>query len=342
MLLGSTSTLLLNFVPKGNWTGAVLLFILGNIGFAGGNVLYDSLLLSATSKNKSTLLSAFGYALGYLGGGLLFAFQVWMTLSPTTFGLENAAEAVKVSFFLTGIWWAFFSLPLFLWLKEKDVSNSGKQPPSNQSTLNALGVFKDSFLQIKKTTLFIFTDTHLGKFLLAYWLYIDGVHTITIMSVDYGMSLGLEQKDLITAILLTQFISFPCAWIYGWIGQKTGEKAAILFGILGYTIITFFGIQMKTGQDFMLLAIAVGVLQGGIPALSRSFYSKHIPANQDGEYFGYYSVVGKFAAVLGPLLIGFMSAHLPNPRYSLLSLLILFGFGAFLLIKTPSNASAQE
>jgi UMF1 family MFS transporter len=319
--MGIVMTGSLYFVAQGNWRLAAGIYVLSIIGFSGANIFYDSLILNVTSKQRIDFVSALGFSLGYLGGGVLFALNVAMVLSPQTFGLSGQNEAVRISFFLVAIWWGVFSIPIFFFVHEPKASDSG-----NKSNLVSTGVRQlyGTFLEIRKLRVVFL-------FLLAYWLYIDGVHTIIRMAVDYGMSLGFSSNSLIVALLITQFVGFPAALAFGKIGEKVGAKPGILIGIGVYLGITLWGAAIDQEYEFYVLAVAVGLVQGGIQSLSRSFYAKIIPATKAAEFFGFYNMLGKFAAVIGPLLMGWVSLATGNPRYGILSICLLFICGGIVL-----------
>ncbi len=291
--MGIVMTMSLHFVAKGDWSSAVLLYVVATAGFLGGNIFYDSLIVSVASEKRLDFVSALGFSTGYLGGGLLFGLNVWMTLSPETFGFADAGEAVRFSFLAVGIWWAVFSVPIFLFVKEPE-----KASVSGTTAVKAgLGQFIHTFREIRHLkTVFLF--------LAVYWLYIDGVDTIIVMAVDYGMSIGFESNDLIVALLITQFVGFPSAIAFGYIGHKIGAKRGIYIAIGIYLFVAVWGAFMHDTHEFYMLAIIVGLVQGGIQALSRSFYARIIPANKSAEYFGFYNMIGKFATVLGPVVMG--------------------------------------
>jgi UMF1 family MFS transporter len=292
--MGVVMTSSLFMVAQGNWPLAVILYIAASIGFAGSNVFYDSLITGIASEKKLDFVSALGFSLGYLGGGLLFAVNVWMTLSPAVFGFADAGEAVRFSFLTVGIWWAVFSIPVFLFVEE----------PLNEKAVYGVKAVKAGIDQLKDTFREIRHLKTVFLFLAAYWLYIDGVDTIVRMAVDYGMSIGFEPRDLIVALLITQFVGFPSAIAFGYIGQKIGAKRAIFIAIGVYLFVSVWGAFMRDKHEFYILAIIIGLVQGGIQALSRSFYARIIPANKSAEYFGFYNMLGKFAAVLGPVVMG--------------------------------------
>ena len=303
----------------------------GIIGFSAANTFYDSLIVSVAPEEKLDLVSAYGFALGYLGGGLLFAVNVAMTIWPQAFGLSNATEAVQVSFLTVAVWWLVFSLPLMFNVPEPP----GKARVSaGKAVSNGLRQLVNTFREIRKLRIVFL-------FLIAYWLYIDGVDTIVRMAVDYGMALGFDANNLIVALLITQFVGFPAAVAFGFIGNKIGAKNGILIAIGVYIAVTLWAVTMDTVKEFYGLAITIGLVQGGVQSLSRSFYARIIPANKSAEYFGFYNMLGKFAAVLGPLMIGLVSFATGNPRYSILSLLILFVAGGTLLYFVDEKEGAR-
>lgn len=304
--LGIVMTSSLYMVSMGHWQMAVMLYVLANVGFASGNIFYDSLITSVASEKKLHIVSSLGFALGYLGGGILFALNVWMTLSPGTFGFADAAGAVKFSFLTVGIWWAVFSVPLFLFVKEPKNENAVS---GRDSVRAGLAQLKDTFHEIKHLkTIFLF--------LAAYWLYIDGVDTIIRMAVDYGISIGFEAKDLILALLITQFVGFPSAIGFGYLGEKIGARRSIFIAIAVYLFVSVWAAFIIDKNEFYVLAVIIGLVQGGIQALSRSFYAKIIPVSKSAEYFGFYNMLGKFAAVFGPVTIGGVGLLVRSMGYS--------------------------
>lgn len=293
--LGVLMTASLFFVQQGQWLWAVLIYSLGIIGFSGANIFYDSLLPGVAEEENIDFISSLGYSLGYVGGGLLFLVNVLMTLYPQFFGLADAGEAVRWSFLTVALWWGGFTLFILFWVEEekKEVTRRSLLQSIKEGSQQFLGTFQE-IRHLKTVSLF----------LLAYWFYIDGVDTIVRMAVDYGLSLGLASNDLIIALLIVQFVGFPAALLFGKLGQAWGVRKAIFLGIGIYMLITLWGVMMETKQEFYILAGAIGLVQGGIQALSRSFYSRLIPADKPAEYYGFYNMLGKFAAILGPALMG--------------------------------------
>ena len=328
LMIGVISTGMLGVIGKGEWAYAAACYALATVGFAGGNVFYDSLLVSVARKEKMDFVSALGYGFGYLGGGLLFAVNVWMTLSPLTFGLADAAEAVKVSFVTVAAWWALFSIPLFLFVPE----------PRRAEEAHGLKAVKSGFRDLRAAFREVRKARVAFLFLIGYWLYIDGVDTIVLMAVDYGMSLGFESRTLITALLVTQFVGFPAAIAFGRIGERLGTKTGIFMGLAVYVVVAVWGFFMQRQAEFYILAVAIGLVQGGVQSLSRSFYAKLIPEERAAEFFGFYNMLGKFAAVIGPFLMGWVSVTTGNARYSILAVIALFVAGGLVLYTVPAES----
>ena len=328
--IGILSTLGLFLAEQGYWMAAIILFTLGALGFSGANVFYDALLLDvAPTSDRIHFVSSLGYALGYLGGGVLFAVNVFMVLKPEFFGFTDSAQAVRVSFLSVGIWWAVFSIPLILFVKEVP-----PQTPSPEGAIIA------GFRQLRRTFQELQTKRTILIFLLAYWFYIDGVDTVFRMSVDYGLAIGLNSNDLISALLVVQFIGFPAAILFGKLGQRIGPKKGIYIGIFVYIVATIWAYFITSGIEFFILAALIGLVIGGIQALSRSLLGQLIPHEQAGEYYGFFNLVGKSAAVIGPFLVGW-SAAMFGSRNSILSVIILFAIGAVLLnfVKTADSTN---
>ena len=310
-------------VSQGNWQMAVLFYVMATIGFASGNVFYDSLLPDLASEERVDVVSSLGFGLGYLGGGLLFLVNVFMYLKPEIFGISDGATAIKLSFLSVAVWWAVFTIPLILFVPE----------PKNYDSVNIKNAIQMGWIQLIQTFKEIRNMKVVGTFLLAYFFYIDGVDTIIKMAVDYGMSLNFSGESLIIALLIVQFVAFPAALVYGRLASKVGIKTAIMIGIIAYSFITLLGYFITKTWHFYVLAILIGLFQGGIQALSRSLYTRIIPAEKSAEFFGFYNMLGKFAAIIGPTLMGTISLVTGSARLGILSILLLFILGAFLLNK---------
>ncbi|HID48746.1 MAG TPA: MFS transporter [Chromatiales bacterium] len=320
-LLGILMTTGLYFVGAGQTAPALVLFALSMVGFSGSIIFYDALIVSVTGEEHYDIVSAWGYALGYLGGGLLFAGTVAMTLWPAWFGLADAVQAVKVAFLCVAVWWLVFSLPLLLYVPEQ--ASTGEIRPAQ--------VARAGFRQLVRTFSKVRRLRYVALFLLAYWLYIDGVDTVVRMAVDYGMSLGFSSTNLITALLITQFVGFPAAVAFGLLGERIGPKRAILIAIGVYLALTIWAYFLRSIVEFYALAVLIGLVQGGVQSLSRSVYARLIPAGQAAEFFGFYNMLGKFAAILGPLLVGLVGLATGSSRLGMLSISVLFVSGGILL-----------
>jgi len=331
MLIGVCATLLIYPVAAGNWWLVLIFYIVGILGFMGANIFYDALLVDVSRSYHIDKVSGLGFGMGYLGGGILLASCVYLSQNAEMFGFASTTDAVLFSFVITALWWLIFSMPLALWVEESK--------PIYQQQKSTINIFQET----AKTFRHIFKDKHIRLFLIAYWLYIDGVDTIIRMAVDYGLALGFDSGDLIAALLVTQFVGFPAAIIYSHIGDKVGVKTALLAGIAVYGLITLFGFYMDTVAHFYFLAVMIGLVQGGVQALSRSFYARLIPQHRAAEYFGVYNMMGKAAAIIGPLLMGGVALMTNNHRYSILSIMVLFigGLAILIYVKDPSHKGAQ-
>jgi len=319
-------------VGHGMWQWAALLYLLAGIGFSAGNVFYDALLPDVSSRCHLDRNSALGYALGYIGGGLLFAGNVLATLHPDWFGFADSAQAIHLSFASVAVWWLVFSLPLMLWVKEK----------KPDSTFTSGTILRASINQFKATFRHIRSLKTVWMFLIAYWLYIDGVGTIARMALDYGLALGFDVSVLISALLITQFVAFPAAIVFGRIGEHFGARAGILIGIGVYIVLCLFSMFMREAHDFYWLAAVSGLVMGGVQSLSRSLYATLIPEGQAGEFFGFYNMMGKFAAILGPILMAIVSLATGSNRLSVLAVLLLFILGGAVLMRVQIGDVEQE
>jgi UMF1 family MFS transporter len=350
--LGVLMTAALFLVREGQWFWAIFVYVMGIIGFSGANVFYDSLLPGVAGEEKIDFVSGLGFSMGYLGGGLLFAINVLMTLMPQKFGLPDAAAAVRTSFLSVALWWGLFTLFAIFWVPEEKDASGDKTGES---------IVKAGFRQFAGTFKKIRHLKVVFLFLLAYWFYIDGVDTIIRMAVDYGLSLGFESTDLIKALLIVQFVGFPAALIFGILGERWGVRKSIYLAIAIYMGVTVWGTTMTNPREFYLLAVVIGLVQGGIQALSRSYYSRLIPKNKAAEYYGFYNMLGKFAAIFGPLLMGLVGLiarrilmpPAPTPeqltavgqlasRWGIASISILFIAGAILFYFVDEEKGREQ
>ncbi|NCF29376.1 MAG: MFS transporter [Gammaproteobacteria bacterium] len=330
--MGIVMTGCLALVAEGQWPFAIAIYMFALVGFSGANVFYDALILDAAPHGRIDRVSALGFALGYLGGGVLFSANVAMTLWPGAFGLADATAAVKLSFVSVAVWWALFSLPLLFFFREVPLSER----------VTGWAAVKSGFVQIAGTFHALRHMRVVLVFLFAYWLYIDGVHTVIRMAIDYGLAIGLNANDLIVALLMTQFIGFPCALLFGRLGESIGAKAGILIGLGVYIFACVWGYSMTESWEFYVLAGVIGLVQGGVQALSRGLYARLIPANKSGEFFGFYNMLGKFAAILGPLIMGVVSVTTGDPRLSILAIIVLFVAGGGLLLAVNEREGVEH
>ena len=340
------ATAMLAAVGRGAWLTASITFGIGVVGFSAAMIFYDALLMDVSTPETSDRVSARGFALGYLGGGLLFLVNVVMTQKPSWFGLPDATMAARVSFLTVAVWWSVFSIPLFRRVRERTAARSqGPSPsippdslrfadgspvrrhPRARSNLRAgIAQLLDTFHHLRR-------HRNAFLFLLGYWFYIDGVSTIVRMAVDYGISLGFPSSALIGALLLTQFVGFPASILFGRIGERFGARTGIFISIGVYVGICLWGYRLAHIWEFYALATAIGLVQGGINSLSRSLFSRLTPHAQSAQFFGYFNTVGRFSAVLGPALMGWVSLGTHNPRLSMLALTLLFVIGAMFLAR---------
>ncbi|UCG72487.1 MAG: MFS transporter [Chromatiales bacterium] len=319
-------------VAQGEWGWGLACYVLASIGFAAGNSLYDSLLVDIASPNLYDRVSAYGFGLGYLGSALLFTLNVMMVGSPERFGFADQAEAVRMTFLMVAAWWAVFTLPLALWVHEP------AGPPIQRGAIRA------AFAELIGTLRSVRAQRNLWLFLLAYWLYIDGVYTIIKMAVDFGLSQGLVMQDLITAILVTNFIGFPAAIVFGYLGERFGARRGIYLALGVYVITTMAAVFIDTSAEFYALAVTIGLVQGGVQSLSRSLFARLVPEGKTGEYFGFYNMLGKFASILGPVLAGVVALITGSQRVGILSILILLVLGLWLLrqVDLPDGARGES
>ncbi|MDT8447486.1 MAG: MFS transporter [bacterium] len=337
-LFGALMTALLAFIPAGGWAWAVLAYGAAVLGFYGGNVFYDALLPGLAPSGQRDGISGLGYAMGYLSGGLVFGLNVAMVQWPSSFGFSGTAEAVQASFLVAAACWAAAA-----WICYRLVP----EPPARTGGPWA---FKQSWAELARLWAELRCHRPVWMFLIAYWLYIDVVDTLVVMAVDYGMSLGFESGDLIKALLMVQLIGFPSAILVSKAGQKWGVRRAIFVCLAVYAFVCLWAVGLKEQWEFFLLAGLIGLVQGGVQALSRSYYADLIPAEKAGEFFGFYNMLGKFATILGPAMIalvglsarallpeGVGGAHLAS-RIGFASLLLPLLAGAYIFYRSQPVA----
>ena len=331
-LLGIISTSTLFFISYGFWEWSLIIFGLSIIGFSGANIFYDSLLIDVSSDEDRNYVSSMGYALGYLGGGILFLINVLMYLYPSFFNLNSQTEGILYSFLSVALWWFVFSMPLFLFVKQKKINDIADfKNPFKQSFIRVLNTFRE----IKKYKAVLI-------FLIAYWFYIDAIDTIVRMAVAYGTDLGFDSSKLIIALIFTQFIGFPATFAYGYLAEKFGLFNMLVVGILIYILICIYSLFITTATDFFILAGLVGLVQGGVQSVSRTIFSRLIPQDKATEFFGFYNLIGKSAVVVGPALVGWMAYIFDNPKAGIISLLLLFIPGIIILFYVPKTSLVRD
>jgi MFS transporter, UMF1 family len=319
--IGAIPTALLAFVGTSDALTGLTWFVMASIGFWGGLIFYDSMLIRVAPPGRVDSVSGFGYALGYLGGGLLLVVNVLMYQKPQWFGLASAEQAIRACFVTVAAWWFVFAIPL---LRQRGVLASG---PS----IGLARAAREGFAELLRTFREVRRFRPVILFLFAYWMYIDGVNTIMKMAVDYGLALGFPASSLIISILMIQFIGFPMTLLFGWLGDRISPLLGIFVAIVVYSAVTFYAVQMTNVTEFYVMGAAIGCVQGAIQAMSRSYYSRLIPADRASEFFGFYNMMGKFASVLGPFLMAATAAITGNNRTAILSVAILFVGGAIML-----------
>lgn len=320
LLIGILGTGLLSIVGEGQVVLCSLIYTLSVVGYSGTNIFYDAFLIDVTKDENMDKVSSLGFGFGYIGSCIPFIISIILISKPALIGLTTI-EATRIAFIITALWWLIFSLPIL-----KNVNQEYYIEP-------VPNVIKTSFVRLKNTFLSITKYKNVFMFLLAYFFYIDGVNTIIKMSTAFGMDLGLNANKLMIILLVLQVVAFPCAIIYGKLADRFSARAMILVGIITYIGITIYGYFLKTEFDYWVIAILVGSAQGGIQALSRSYFGKLIPKESNSEFFGIYNIVGRFSAVFGPLLMGVFTQITGNSKFGVLSILILFIIGLYFFSK---------
>ena len=322
VLMGVVGTALLYLVSSGDWIMASIFYIIGSIGFSGANVFYDSLLPHVAKPDDIDQVSSRGYAMGYLGGGLLLAINMSMIM----FSPDNLTEIMtRISFLTVAIWWLAFTIPL--WKNVKEPKRRILEGEEEKNPVQAsFGRLKKTFSEIKKYK-------ELMKFIIAFWLYNNGIGTIIYMATIYGTELGFSMTTTVGTLLMVQFVAVPFAFLFGWLAKKMGTKRSILLSITIYACIAIGGYFLQKEIHFWILGFFVATVQGGSQALSRSLCGKMMPKSQSAEFFSFFSVSEKIAGTVGPLVFGVVSKIMGGSRLSIVSLIIFFIAGGLLLLK---------
>jgi UMF1 family MFS transporter len=320
VVVGVTGTALLYLVKSGDWFMASVFYIIGSIGFAGANVFYDSLLPHIAHEDEIDQVSSRGYAMGYAGGGILLAVNLVMIM----FSPDHLTELMtRLSFLTVSIWWLVFTIPLW---------RNVKEPPRRiLASEKGFNPVKASFSRLSNTFKEIKKYKELTKFIVAFWLYNNGIGTIIFMATIYGTELGFSSTTTIGTLLMVQFVAIPFAFLFGWLAKKIGTKRSILLSLLIYTLIAIGGYFLYKEIHFWLLGFAVATVQGGSQALSRSLFGRMMPKSKSAEFYSFFSVSEKIAGTVGPLLFGVVSRLMGGSRLSIVSLIIFFILGGLLL-----------
>jgi UMF1 family MFS transporter len=338
LVIGVAATAAMYFIGPGDWPLALQLFVAGNVGVAGTIVFYESLLPHLVPPGDDEALdrvSSAGYAIGYLGGGVLLAINVLMITKPSLLGIPDVGTATRLTFVSVAIWWAVFSIPLFVRVPEPLVVGMGG-PSSLAHTIRA------AFARLGTTFRELRRYRQAFLLLLAFLIYNDGIQTMIRAATIYGTEIGLNTTLMIAALLLTQFIGVPCAFMFGRLAGRIGPKRAVFIGLLVYAFITILGYFMRTGAHFLALAILVGTVQGGTQALSRSMFASMIPRDRSSEFFAFFSVFERYAGVLGPVLFAWMISVSGRGRNAILAVLAFFVIGAAILSFVDLEAGRRE
>ena len=322
--LGVMATACMFFIEQGDWQLGAGLFILGNIGAAGSFVFYDSLLPHIASHQEMDRVSTAGYALGYLGGGLLLAINLAWIQRPELFGIEGQGLATRLSFLSVALWWLGFSIPLFRKVAEPVRKIEADEQVGGKP-------FRAAFVRLGETLREIHGYKQAFLMMLAFLVYNDGIGTIIRMATTFGTEIGLPQESLITALLLAQFVGIPFTFLFGQVAARIGAKRAILAALSVYMGISVFSYTITTAGEFYFLALLVGMVQGGAQALSRSLFASMIPRHKSSEFFGFFGVFEKFAGIAGPAVFAFMILATGSSRSAILSIVVFFIVGAALL-----------
>ncbi len=331
--LGILATAAMPLIGPGAWHLGGWIFVLANLGFSASIVFYESLLPHVAPPGEIDRVSARGYALGYVGGGILLAINAAWVLRPRLFGLSGAGAAVSASFLSVAVWWAVFSVPFLTRVPE---------PPANPARGATRYAVREGFVRVAATLREVRRHRQLALFLVAFWVYNDGIGTIIKMATAYGDEIGITLGDMTLALIVTQFVGIPFTFLFGSLAKRIGARTAILWSLAVYVLISIGGYYMRTAAHFYALAFLVGTVQGGSQALSRSLFGAMVPRHRTSEFFGFFSTSSKFAGIVGPLLFGIVSQAAGGSRLSVLSLVVFFVAGGLLLLRVDVDAGRRE
>ncbi|MFX3632001.1 MAG: MFS transporter [Candidatus Pristimantibacillus sp.] len=334
-LLGALSCIIMAFVGEGDWLMASVLLVLGTLGFAGGNTFYDALLADGVPAEQRDIVSAKGYAYGYAGGGLLLLVNVIMIEGWELLGFPNQTFATQMVFITVGLWWVLFSIPIFRWVKEPVRQALAAKVSAGEAVKVGVSRLWGTFRTLRRYP-------ELLKYMASFWFFNDGINTVIVMATIYGSGIGIATTDLIIALLITQFVGFPCTIAFGRLAVRHGSKKLLYISLIIYVLIVVLGYFMTSSIHFYALAIAVGLVQGGSQAVSRSIYANLLPPSKTGEFFGFLSLSSKFSAIAGPLMFSIIATGTGSSRLGILSLVAFFIIGIVLLLFVNLKKGARE
>ncbi|WP_082083798.1 MFS transporter [Paenibacillus beijingensis] len=332
-VLGAAASALMALVGNGDWLLASVLVVLGTIGFTTGGTFYDALLADGVPEERRHLVSAQGYAMGYIGGGLLLAINIAMIEGWSFLGFQDKTSATQAAFVTVGVWWLLFSLPILRWVKE--------QPVPHVSRTRTVAV-REGLARLVRTVRSLKAYPELLKYMAAFWFFNDGISTVIVMATIYGSGIGIGQTDLILALLITQFIGFPSTLLFGRLAVRFGARRMLQFSLTLYVIIVILGFLMTTALHFYALAFLVGLVQGGSQAVARSLYAGLLPPARTAEFFGFLALSSKFSSILGPLVFSVVGTITGSSRWSILSLIAFFVIGIIILATVDFAKGSRE
>lgn len=333
-IIGVLATLGFSAIGEGDWFLASALLVISTIGFAGGNTFYDAMLPDLVPVERRDMISSKGYAYGYIGGGLLLAVNLLMIQQPGWFGMSSTLAGTRLAFISVSLWWLLFSIPIFRHAPRRPAS---PDMPGSWRRYTAVGVRR-----LRQTLRQMRRFPQLIRMLVAFWFFNDGINTIILMATIYGTSIGIGTADLMLALLLTQFIGFPCTLLLGAWAQRWGAKQVLIVSLSVYICIVILGYFMTQAIHFYVLAGLVGVVQGVSQSTARSLFSNLMPTGRTGEYFGFVNITGKFSAIFGPFVFGYVGQITGSTRWGILSLIFFFVAGIAVLLTVKVQKGMQD
>jgi UMF1 family MFS transporter len=328
-VMGVMSTLALVTVSQGQWLYALIIYGISSVGFYGAVIFYDSLIVDVSEEKNRDWISALGFGWGYIGGTIPFLVGIGLILLAEPIGFDSALWPTRIAFLITVIWWVGFSIPLLRNVRQVHFVESDEP------------LLAESFGRLWGTLMQASKHRNIFIFLIAFFLYIDGVHTVIKMSTSFAIDIGLTQTATIGALVWVQVVAFPSALIYGKLAKRYGAKLLLYIGVATYVVVTICAFFTDQAWQFFVMATLIGSAQGGVQSLSRSLFSRLIPKENAAEFFGFYDIFGKFATVIGPFMVGVVAIQTGDTRNGVLSLIILFVLGGGLLTMVHEKPNAE-